>query len=127
MNLKKIAIVVVIILVIVVGVFSFISLNTHNTKIEMLSNDTLHNGDVLTVVLKDNYRNVYPDQDINIKLLDDSGHAFKYVATTDNDGEASVELLALEPGNYTVHSEFNGTMFLTNSKTTSNLQIVDAF
>ena len=127
MDVKKIAVIIVVILVIVVGLFTYISTNTHNTKIEVVSNSTLKNGDAITVVLKDSYRNVYPDQQINIKLLDDSGHSDKYQVTTDSNGEASVELLGLESGNYTIHCEFNGTMFLTQSKTTGDLQITDSY
>lgn len=127
MNFKKIGIILIIILVIIIGVFSYISINTHNTKIEVVSNSTLKNGDEIKLVLKDSYGNVYPNQEISIKLLDDSGHSNKYVLSTNNDGEVSVKLEALKPDNYTVHCEFNGTLFLTSSKTISDLQIIHKY
>ena len=127
MKLKNIIIVVIIILVIVVGVFSYINLNSHNTKIEVISNSTLKNGDFITLVLKDNYRNVFPDEKVDVKLLNDVGQAYKYTITTDGEGEASIELLGMENGNYTIHCEFNGTMFLSNSKIVSNLEINDGY
>ena len=127
MKTKNIIIIVIIALIIIVGVFSFISINSHHTKIEVLSNSTLKNGDVITVVLKDEYRNVYPNESINVKLLDESGWATLYDVTTDSNGEATVELLGFENGNYTVHSTFNGTLFLKPSKDISNLEIDDGF
>ena len=124
MKLRNI-IVVIIILIIVVGVY--ININSHDTKIEVISNSTLKNGDFITLVLKDDYRNVYPDQSIDVKILNDAGQAYKYVAITDNEGEASIELQGMDNGNYTVHCEFNGTMFLSNSKCVSNLEINDGY
>ena len=127
MNFKNIIFLIIIILVIVVGIFSYISLNSHDTKIDVISNSTLKNGDFITLVLKDNYRNVYPNQKIDVKILNDAGQADKYVVTTDNEGEGSIELIGMDNGNYTVHCEFNGTMFLSNSKLVSNLEINDGY
>ena len=118
---------VVIILIIAIGAFAYVSANTHNTRIECLSNSTLKNGDYVEIVLKDEYRNVYPDQNIDIKILDDSGWANKYNATTDSSGQANIALEGLENGNYTVHANFNGTMFLSSSKTVSDLEIYDGY
>ena len=128
MNFKKLVILIIIIVFIcIVGAYAYISANSHNTNIEVISNSTLKNGDFITIVLKDNYRNVYPNQNIDVKLLDDSGQSNKYVVTTDNEGEASIELMGFENGNYTVHCEYNGTLFLSKSKIVSNLEIDDGY
>lgn len=119
--------VVIVILIVAIGSFMFISANSHNTKIEVLSNDTLKNGDFISIMLTDEYRNPYPNEVVDIKLLDDSGWAHKYQVTTDNEGEASVELVALENGNYTVHCNYNGTMFNKESKKVTNLVIDDGY
>lgn len=119
--------VVIVILIVAIGSFIFISANSHNTKIEVLSNDTLKNGDFISIMLTDEYRNPYPNEVVDIKLLDDSGWAHKYQVTTDNEGEASVELVALENGNYTVHCNYNGTMFNKESKKVTNLVIDDGY
>lgn len=117
--------VIIVILIVAIGSFMFISANSHNTKIEVLSNDTLKNGDFISIMLTDEYRNPYPNEVVDIKVLDDSGWAHKYQVTTDNEGEASVELVALENGNYTVHCNYNGTMFNKESKKVTNLVIDD--
>ena len=126
-DMKKIIIAVILILIVAIGAFVFISANSHATKMEVTSNHTLKNGDFVTVVLKDQYRNVYPNQVIDVKILDDSGWANKYSVTTDQNGMASVQLEAYQNGNYTVHSTFNGTMFLKESKDVSNLVIDDGY
>ncbi len=125
MDTKRIIILIIAVLVIVIAAFAFISLNSHATDIDVISNSTLKNGDMITLVLKDGYRNVYPGQVIDVKILDDSGWATWYNATTDENGQANVLLLGLDNGNYTVHSTFNGTLFLSSSKSVSNLEIND--
>lgn len=125
MDTKKLIGIVIVILIIAIGAFAFISANYHVTKISVTSNSTLKNGDALTLVLKDEYRNVYPNEVIDVKILDDSGWATKYNATTDENGQASVQLFALENGNYTIHADYNGTLFLSSSKAVTNLEIND--
>jgi|GEM_PF-1957098 hypothetical protein len=110
-NAKTIAVPIIIILIVAIGAFAFIQSNSHNTKVEVTSNSTLKNGDAVTVVLKDEYRNVYPGEQIHIKILDDSGWADNYDVVTDNQGEASVVLSTFENGNYTIHTNYNGTLF----------------
>jgi len=110
-NAKTIAVPIIIILIVAIGAFAFIQSNSHNTKVEVTSNSTLKNGDAVTVVLKDEYRNVYPGEQIHIKILDDSGWADNYNVVTDDQGEASVVLSTFENGNYTIHTNYNGTLF----------------
>lgn len=124
---NTIIVAIVVILIIAVASFAYISLNSHNTKIEILSNDTLKNGDFIQIMLTDEYRNAYPGEVIDVKILDDSGWAHKYQVTTDNEGEASVELITFENGNYTVHCNYNGTMFNKPSKSVTQLNIDDGF
>ena len=110
-NVKTIITAVIILLIIAVAAFAFINANSHNTKVDVISNSTLKNGDMVQVVLNDEYRNVYPGESIHIKILDDSGLANNYDVTTDDKGEASVVLSTLDNGNYTIHTNYNGTLF----------------
>ena len=122
---KKVLAIVIAVLIIAVGAYLFISINSQETMISVTSASTLKNGDFFTVVLKDNYRNVYPGQVIDVKILDETGWAHHYNDTTDEKGQASILLQGMENGNYTVHSQFNGTMFLHKSKSVNNLEIND--
>lgn len=122
---KKVLAIVIAVLVIAVGTYLFISVNSQETMISVTSASTLKNGDFFTVVLKDNYRNVYPGQVIDVKILDETGWAHHYNATTDEKGQASILIQGMENGNYSVHSQFNGTMFLHKSKSVDSLEIND--
>lgn len=128
MDTKRLAIyVIIIILIAVVGSFLYISGNSHNTKVEVTSNKTLQNGKFVEILLTDEYRNVYPGEVVDIKILDDSGWANKYQVTTDDKGEANVELVTFENGNYTIHCDYNGTMFNKESHTVYDLVIDDGY
>lgn len=111
MKSKSIITIVIIILVILIGAFLFIQAHSHNTKVDVISNSSLKNGDKVQIVLTDEYRNVYPNESVQIKILDESGWANYYAVVTDNSGEASVVLSTLDNGNYTIHTNYNGTLF----------------
>lgn len=124
---KAIIIAVIAIVIIAVASFAFISGNSHNMKITVLSNETLKSGDSIEMLLTDDYRNVYPGEVIDVKILDDSGWANKYQAKTDENGKATVELVTYENGNYTVHCNYNGTLFNKETKTVAPLVIDDGY
>ena len=127
MKSKTIITVVVIILVVLIGAFLFIQANSHNTKVDVISNSSLKNGDKVQIVLTDDYRNVYPGEKVQIKILDDSGWANYYDVVTDNSGEASVALSTLDNGNYTIHTNYNGTLFNKAYHGVDSLVIDDGF
>jgi preprotein translocase subunit YajC len=127
MKPKTIISIVIIILIIIIGAFLFIQANSHNTKVDVISNSSLKNGDKVQIVLTDEYRNVYPGEKVQIKILDDSGWANYYDVVTDNSGEASVALSTLDNGNYTIHTNYNGTLFNKAYHGVDSLVIDDGF
>lgn len=110
-SMKTIIIAVIILLIVAIGAFTYIQSNSNHTKVDVISNSTLKNGDAVVIVLNDEYRNVYPGEPVHIKILDDSGWANNYDVTTDDEGQAAVVLTAYENGNYTIHTNYNGTLF----------------
>ena len=58
MDSKKIILVIVVIIIVAILAFTYISANSHTSKIEVESNKTLKNGDSFVVVLKDDRKNV---------------------------------------------------------------------
>lgn len=124
---KAILIAVIAIVIVAVLSFAYISGNSHNMKITVVSNETLKSGDSIEMLLTDDYRNVYPGEVIDVKILDDSGWANKYQAKTDENGKATVELVTYENGNYTVHCNYNGTLFNKETKTVAPLVIDDGY
>lgn len=128
MDIRRIAIIAIAaILIISVLAFAYVSMNTSDTKIEIVCNDTIKNGDYITVQLKDLYRNVIPGQIIDLKILDDSGWAYKYNVTTDDLGRGYIQIEGLDNGNYTVHANFNGTMFLRESHSNFAFKVDDGY
>ena len=124
---KSVAIAAVVILIVAVASFAFISANSHTTKINMISNGTYKNGDNVEFMLTDDYRNVYSGETIDIKILDDSGWANKYQVKTDSNGVATIKLATFDNGNYTVHCNYNGTLFNKPSKSVTTLTIDDGY
>ncbi|WP_406535719.1 hypothetical protein [Methanobrevibacter sp.] len=128
MDIKKIALIAIIaIIVLAILAVGYISMNTANTRVSITCNDTIKNGDYIYVQLKDDYRNVIPDQVIDLKILDDSGWAHKYNITTDELGRGYIQVLGLENGNYTVHANFNGTLFLKESHNNLAFAVDDGY
>lgn len=127
MKTSSIVGVVVVVLIIAVVGFMFIQGNSHNTQVDVISNSTLKNGDSVQIVLKDEYRNVYPNENVHIKILGDNGWGNNYDVVTDNEGEASVVLSAYDNGNYTIHTNYNGTLFNKAYHGVDNLVIDDGY
>ena len=129
MDIRRIAIIAVIALIVIgIASFAFISMNTSTTIITVeASNATVKNGDYITVQLKDDYRHEIPDQVVDLKILDDSGWAYKYNITTDEFGRGYIQLQGFENGNYTAHATFNGTMFLTPARSSTSFEINDGY
>lgn len=124
---KSIISVIIVIAVIAIIAFGYISANSHITKVDILSNSTLKNGDSVVIQLNDKYGNVYPKENIDVKILDDSGWANKYSVTTDSNGKASIKLTALDNGNYTIHTNYNGTLFNKEYHGINSLKIDDGY
>lgn len=127
MDLRRIAVIAAIVLVIAIIAFAYISMNTSATKIDINCNSTVKNGAYIYVLLKDEYRHEIPDQIVDLKVLDDSGWPHKYNITTDELGRGYIQLEGYENGNYTVHANFNGTLFLKESHNSFAFQIDDGY
>ena len=127
-DIKKIALIaIIVILVVGIVALGYIYFNTANTRVSITCNETIQNGDYITVQLKDDYRNVIPGQVIDLKILDDSGWAYKYNVTTDELGRGYIQVLGLENGNYTVHANFNGTLLLKESHSNFAFAVDDGY
>ena len=124
---KSIISVIIVIAVIAIIAFGYISANSHITKVDILSNSTLKNGDSVVIQLNDKYGNVYPKENIDVKILDDSGWANKYSVTTYSNGKASIKLTAFDNGNYTIHTNYNGTLFNKEYHGINSLKIDDGY
>ncbi len=127
LDFRRIAIIVAVILLIAVAAFAYISMNKTTTKIEITCNDTIKNGDLISILLKDDYRNPIPGQIVDLKILDDAGWAHKYNVTTDEMGRGYIQVVGFDNGNYTVHADYNGTMFNKEAHNNFAFKIDDGY
>ena len=127
LDFRRIGIIAVVALLIIAGAFAYISLNKTNTKVAIECNSTIKNGDYISIVLKDDYRNPIPDQIVDLKILDDSGWAYKYNVTTDELGRGYIQVAGFDNGNYTVHATYNGTMFNKEAHNNYAFRIDDGY
>lgn len=128
MDIRKTAIIAIIAIVLVAMIgLIYISTSSANTKININCNDTLQNGEYILFELKDDYRHPIPNQILDLKILDDSGWAYKYNVTTDDLGRGYIQLAGFDNGNYTVHANFNGTLLLKESHENRAFKIDDGY
>lgn len=79
-----------------------------NTQINILSKDTLKNGEQIQFELKDAQGNALAGQNISIDYMK-NGKTEKYSIHTDNDGKGYLTIDNEEPGKYDVTINYNGT------------------
>ena len=106
-----IAVLVIIVVILAVALASMLmpSLNAkQDSKIVITSNNTLHEGDKLTVKLTDLNKTPIKDEKVNVTLTDQNGKVLVNKSIkTDLKGKASMKL-DLDPGKYNVNLTFGG-------------------
>lgn len=121
--------IIIILLVIIAVILAFIfgsmilpSLHAQkDTKLTITGNDTLHEGDNLTVKLTDLNKTPVENGIVNVTVSDKDG---KVVAEeslkTNSKGKAKMNL-DLGPGNYSVNATFGGNDNFTGNSTSKNI------
>lgn len=109
-------IIIAILIVVIVAIVAFVMLSPQtttedgkiNTQINILSKDTLKNGEKVEFELKDAKGNVLKDQKVSIEYTED-GNVQKYSVLTDNNGHAFLALNNEPAGKHDVKVIYNGT------------------
>lgn len=126
MNHNKIIIALVVVLVVIVAA-GIVLLNPGHAKIDsrvnIISNSTLNDGDNLTIKLVDSNNTPIANQRVNITLINANGEKNPQEVNTDTNGEGNIQLKDLAAGNYTVNVNYDGNDNYTSCNTTQNLQI----
>lgn len=119
-----IALVVIFIVLLVAGI---IILNPGHAKVDsrviIISNSTLHDGDSFTIKLTDLNNTPIANQVVNITIVDPNGAENHQVVTTDVNGEGCLQLNGLATTNYTVNISFGGNDNFTSCNATQKLQM----
>ena len=120
---NAIILVLVTIIIIIIGVGTyFLLINEAETKLEIISNSELLNGDIFTVKLTDSDGKALANETIKVTLTDEANNVNELNITTDSNGVASFTLNANE-GNYLVKCVFDGGNGYKYSDISQNLSI----
>ena len=122
-NIIAILLVIIFILLIALGYTLLPSLNAkQDCKIAITSNETLHNGDNLTVKLTDMNGTPISNQEVNITFIDNDSSKNYQSVVTDSKGVGIVKL-DKSAGNYTVNCTYGGNENYTGNSTQKKLTI----
>jgi len=126
MNYNKIIIALVIVLVVIVAA-GVLFLNPGHAKADsrvvVLSNSTLNDGDYFTIRLTDLNNTPIANQTVNVTIIDANGGKNPQVITTDANGDGSLQLNGLAVGNYTMNVTYGGNNNYTSCNTTQKLEM----
>ena len=128
MDYNKIIIllIAIILIILVAGTVFLMNPSKEESKIVVLSNDTLHAGNTFSVALRDLNENPIANENLTIEIRDNTSRVvITEQLTTNNDGNASLEINNISSGSYFVSISFNGNDKYKESNLTYNLRIVD--
>ena len=128
MDYNKIIIllVVIVVVILVVGVLFMMNPSKQESKIEVVTNGTVHTGSTFLVKLTDSNNNPIVNQNLSIAIIDNkSNTVINKQITTNNHGEAVLEISDISAGDYRANITFNGDNDFKSSNCVHNLKIVD--
>lgn len=116
--------VIIVILVAAIGISFLHPFDTkESSKVKIISNKTLTEGEDLLIKLTDLNKTAIPDEAVNITITNSKGKVvFDDVVKTNSKGNIKVDL-KLKKGKYNVAVTFGGNKNYTGNNTTQNLTI----
>ena len=100
---------IIIIIAVILAIFAVSSLFViKESQIEIISNDTVHNGDSINIKLSDIDGNPLSNESVKIVMMDNKGKRQSYSITTDSNGIADTTVANKDPGRLTINATFEG-------------------
>lgn len=100
---------IIIIIAVILAIFAVSSLFViKESQIEIISNDTVHNGDSINIKLSDIDGNPLSNELVKIVMMDNKGKRQSYSITTDSNGIADTTVANKDPGRLTINATFEG-------------------
>lgn len=93
------------------------------SQITLNSNDTLHDGDYISISLSDAIGNPLANQVVNITIVDAKGAQNPQHVITDGMGNGILQLNGLASGKYTVNITYGGNENTCGANLTKNIEI----
>ena len=125
-NRKLIIILLIIIIILLVSILTLIT-NPFKAEsvLNITSNDELHDGDSLTIVLTDKNSNPLANQTVTVIITDASGKQDNRTIETDSMGNGFIQLKGFTQGSYTVEVSYDGNNDYSASSASQNLTITE--
>ena len=100
---------IIIIIAVILAIFAVSSLFViKESQIEIISNDTVHNGDSINIKLSDIDGNPLSNELVKIVMMDNKGKRQSYSITTDSNGIADTTVANKDSGRLTINATFEG-------------------
>lgn len=129
MENKTIIIILIAIIIVLAAILGVMFLQSSNakepSKIKIISNKTLYEGDSLSIQLTDLNKTPISKEKVNITIKDKKGKIIvNKTVKTNSKGKAKLEL-DLKKGNYSVNVTYGGNENYSANSTTKNIKIVE--
>ena len=125
-NKTIILLIVIIAIILVVGAVFMINPFKQESKIDIVTNGTVHTNTTFLVKSTDLKNTSLVNESISISIIDNkSNPVINEKVKTNEHGEASIELKNVSEGNYTVNVTFDGDNEFKKCSVEQNLKIVD--
>ena len=100
---------IMLIIAVILTIFAVSSLfGIKESQIDIISNDTVHNGDSINIKLSDIDGNPLSNELVKIVMMDNKGKRQYYSITTDSNGIADTTVANKDPGRLTINATFEG-------------------
>ena len=122
---KRIIILVIIVITVSLAIFAVTSLfGIKESKIEIISNGTIHNGDPINIKLSDIAGNPISNELVKIVVMDNKGKRQSYAITTDSNGIADMTVANKDHGRLTINATFEGNEKFNSSNAVKLIKVI---
>ena len=94
------------------------------SQMEIISNDTVHNGDSINIKLSDIDGHSLSNESVKIVMMDNKGKRQSYSITTDSNGIADTTVANKDSGRLTINATFEGNEKFNSSNAVKLIKVI---
>ena len=115
---------IIIIIDVILAIFAVSSLfGIKESQMEIISNDTVHNGDSINIKLSDIDGHPLSNESVKIVMMDNKGKRQSYSITTDSNGIADTTVANKDSGRLTINATFEGNEKFNSSNAVKLIKV----
>lgn len=115
---------IIIIIAVILAIFAVSSLfGIKESQMEIISNDTVHNGDSINIKLSDIDGHSLSNESVKIVMMDNKGKRQSYSITTDSNGIADTTVANKDSGRLTINATFEGNEKFNSSNAVKLIKV----